>query len=735
MAAQDAEAHTTAVDGSVTASDTGLKEVHKKPHSHNLWPWGHSDTQDDLSDPEPKDADRAKGEEEHKEDSDHAGLLSSVTEGLKNLGTKMRGKSHRFSDLLRLHKEVVQDLSDTTTYPELLKDAHLRRENTLGQQEAAALAARKAWIASSGALRRFLQLNESEEIHPEDVPVVGLGGSGGGYRANLGFLSFIEEMQEPPAGQDVGGLFDLCAYVAGVSGSCWSLGSLFTFAALDTPWLLDHFKATSSRHPLSMGAIDAIARSANGVYFQLAPLLSKMKLGLHPGPLDLYGTLVTSHIFFSPVHPPTLEEGYPTPPNRRTQRPDSHIKEDTPVALKKEWFQWSRCYERMGIDKGLSPMPLFTAVRHERPWKDWKSPTEAFGGHSDHTSSVHKDPHAWWQWFEISPCEFGSDELEGWVPTWSFGRKFDKGISTQKCPERSISLLLGLATSAPAGPLAAWLGTIYRNLPKGAIGNKIRQEADEWVEKNPEKAERLQSHHPVHAQNEANPFFGAEVQEGRGNGFENSPRIHLVDAGMSNNLPIYTFCRPGRDVDIMLLGDFSSDVQKGSALERIQEFGAEKGYRVTPRANMPSLPDWPTEKNEKGEDKPKELSAEEIASRFAGRYAQVLDAEPIAEDQRTEEQGKTYERDGIRYNHRHQPQATKACKMIYMPLLPHACQPNYDPSTAPFSSSYNLEWTPEQVETIRKTARACVAEGLSAIREEVRAVYGAKKAARLAATV
>ncbi|PWN45551.1 FabD/lysophospholipase-like protein [Ceraceosorus guamensis] len=668
MAAQVAEAHTTAVDGSVTASDTGLKEVHEKPHSHNLWPWGHSDTQDDLSDHEPKDADSAKGEEEHKEDSDHAGLLSSVTKGLKNLSTKMRGKSHRFSDLLRLHKEVVQDLSDTTTYPELLKDAHLRRENTLGQQEAAALAARKAWIASSGALRRILQLDESEEIHPEDVPVVALGGSGGGYRANL-------------------------------------------------------------RHPLSMGAIDAIARSANGVYFQLAPLLSKMKLGLHPGPLDLYGTLVTSHIFFSPVHPPTLEEGYPTPPNRRTQRPDSDTKQDTPVALKKEWFQWSRCYERMGIDKGLSPMPLFTAVRHERPWKDWKSPTEAFGGHSDHTSSVHKDPHAWWQWFEISPCEFGSDELEGWVPTWSFGRKFDKGISTQKCPERSISLLLGLATSAPAGPLAAWLGTIYRNLPKGAIGNKIRQEADEWVEKNPEKAERLQSHHPVHAQNEANPFFGADVQEGRGNGFENSPRIHLVDAGMSNNLPIYTFCRPGRDVDIMLLGDFSSDVQKGSALERIQEFGAEKGYRVTPRASMPSLPDWPTEKNEKGEDKPKELSAEEIASRFAGRYAQVLDAEPIAEDQRTEEQGRTYERDG------HQPQATKPCKMIYMPLLPHACQPSYDPSTAPFSSSYNLEWTPEQVETIRKTARACVAEGLGAIREEVRAVYAAKKAARLGATV
>lgn len=41
--------------------------------------------------------------------------------------------------------------------------------------------------------------------------------------------------------------------------------------------------------------------------------------------------------------------------------------------------------------------------------------------------------------------------------------------------------------------------------------------------------------------NQANPFFGAEKAPHRGNGFENAPRLHLVDAGMANSLPTHVF--------------------------------------------------------------------------------------------------------------------------------------------------------------------------------------------------
>lgn len=256
-------------------------------------------------------------------------------------------------------------------------------------------------------------------------------------------------------------------YTAGVSGSCWSLAALYTFASLHAGYLLDHFATTSAHHPLSAAAVNAVARSTHGIYFQLAPILQKIKIGhLHPGPLDLYSTLITSHIFLSP---PARQATLPAPKDQilTDQEAEDRYQEaqkshksgqgrrgrgdlKTEATLKREWFQWSRVDERMEISVGKQPLPILTAVRHERPWKDWKSKEEAFGN-EDHSSDEHKEAHAWWQWFEINPYEMGSDELEGWIPTWGFGRTFDKGVSTQRLPERSLSLFLGMCTSAPAG--------------------------------------------------------------------------------------------------------------------------------------------------------------------------------------------------------------------------------------------------------------------------------------------
>lgn len=709
------------------AAASGLNEDHSHAIGKSWHPFGHHEEHEDAAKyAEVEKEENQTGRTQQKGSNPLAGLV----DGFKKLGTKMRGdKSHRFSDLLHLHKEVKRDLSDASLYPELQKDAELRRNNELSQEEKNFLQARKEFIVSSGALHRFLLLEEDEKIHPDDVPIIALGGSGGGYRACLGFLAYIEEMQNKDQ-SGAAGLWDLCAYVAGVSGSCWTIGGLYSVAKMNASVLIDRFAKASSHHPLSMTAIDSVARSANGIYFQLAPILQKIRVGhLHPGPLDLYGTLITSHIFFQP---PALK-------GHSTDDDESKDERGTHVALQRDWFRFSLTYNTNKLHQGLQPLPILTAVRHERPWRDWKSPEEAFS-HSNHESAEHKDVHAWWQWFEFSSIEFGSDELEGWIPTWSFGRHFEAGKSTQRLPERSLSLILGLCTSAPAGPLAAWLATLYRNLPKGFLGTRIKHAADDWVEKHPKEAERLQSHHPIHGQNEPNPFFHAEKQENRGQGFENSPRIHLVDAGMSNNLPQHSFFRPGRDVDLMLLGDFSSDVQSGAALERIQEFGAGKGVTIKPRFSLEDLPPWPQElidEKEKGKEdaktKNKILSSEEIQERFKGRYAQILDVKVLPESDRTEEQGPTHiDENGIRYNARHQPQAIRDTTMIYMPLLPHACQPDYDPSTAPFSSSYNLVWSEEQVEIIRKTSRADVVEGIATIRKVIREIYEAKKAARLA---
>lgn len=425
---------------------------------------------------------------------------------------------------------------------------------------------------------------------------------------------------------------------------------------------------------------------------------------LHPGPLDLFGTLVTSHIFFSP-------QVFTDVANTKDSNPH--------VPLRREWFCFSKVYESVGINNGLQPLPILTAVRHERPWHDWKSAEQ-----ESNKNELKKEQHSWWQWFEFSPIEFGSDELEGWIPMWAFGRHFENAKSTQRLPERSISLLLGICTSAPAGPLAAWLATIYRNLPTGIFGSKIKSMADEWVAEHPDAAERLQSHHPVHAINEANPFYKCDEQPGRGNGFENSPRIHLIDAGVSNNLPQYPFFRPHRNVDIMLLTDYSSDVQSGAALERLESFGKSKGAAILPQSNASRLEKhhaYESVNDGKSNDN-RHSSQEHSYNAFCGQYAQVFDVHP------THNSADMYTNESVSYNQRHQPQVDRRSKLVYLPLLPHSCQPDYDPSVASFSSSYNLVWTEEQVATIRRTSRANIVSHNLRLRYFVTKPYASMKA-------
>ncbi|KAK0532205.1 hypothetical protein OC834_002692 [Tilletia horrida] len=724
----------------------------------------HSDDKKDGNDEDSKNADDAASTTSSKKSSSS---MSSLTNTFKAMGTKMHEKiqhgASRIHDFVHLYKEVTLDLTDASRHPELTRDAYLRRNNALSPEETAFIAARKQHILTSGALKRFLRLPDDEEIHPDDIPVVAVGGSGGGYRACLGYLSLIEVLQD-----EADGLWDLVFYAAGVSGSCWSLGALYSIAQGNAASLLEHFSHTSADHPLSATAINAVARSPKGIYFQLGPIVQKMRAGsVHWTPLDLYGSLTTSHILLSRCHPHTGKLITPrVSPEQEARAVKEHIVKpgvevqddqeplselhDVLPALKHEWFKFSNAVKTTGIDRGLAPIPIFTAVRHERPWRDWKSPTDPFD-EIDQASEEHERANAWWQTFEINPFDTGCDELEGWIPTWSFGRTFNNGHSDIKhrLPERHLSLLLGIATSAPAGPLSAWLDTLARNLPQNAFGNTIQKWSDSWAKKNPKEAERLRGHHPVHAVNEPNPFFGAEKEIGRGQGFENSPRVHLVDAGMSNNLPTYVFFRPHRNVDVMLLGDYSSDVQKGAALERIHQGGTEKGVDIKPRVELPPLPDLTPpqteEEKEKGiKPKAPSLTAAELAERFKGRYAQVLDARPVGREQMAEwERAKaagTLEKwdlddfkvkEGIIYNEKHVPLPDHPATLVYLPLLPHECQPDYDPATAPFSSSYNLCWTKEQVDTIRRTGKANTHEGLETIRTVVREAYEKKKKARL----
>ncbi|KAJ7140716.1 hypothetical protein C8R44DRAFT_726441 [Mycena epipterygia] len=203
----------------------------------------------------------------------------------------------------------------------------------LTPEELAFLDACTKMIAESGSLKEFLRLGPDEEMDLCDVPTVcvlslfriGLGGSGGGMRANLGFITTIIAFQEL-------GLWPNLTYVAGVSGAYWGLPSMYTLplsppltAPLSVRPLLEHFKQIVGTHPLSTGGVKKVARAEGGVEALLGLLTEKRTNG---------------------------QEGK--------------------GGLIRGSFQ--RCWT--GKDSRV-----ITAVRHERPWHDWKSPTEPSADH------------------------------------------------------------------------------------------------------------------------------------------------------------------------------------------------------------------------------------------------------------------------------------------------------------------------------------------------------------------
>lgn len=321
--------------------------------------------------------------------------------------------------------------------------------------------------------------------------------------------------------------------------------------------------------------------------------------------------------------------------------------------------------------------------------------------------------------FELSPYEVGCDEITtpkeqgsgAWVPTWGFGRPFEEGKSIMQLPEQSLALLLGLATSAPAGPLTSYISTISRNLPPGFLGNSVHSIArgvTKWWGK--KGTEEFQEHHPLHACNEHNfmhHYTHVEKDESRSPGLENSPRIHLIDSGMDNNCPTYVLLHPKRQVDVIINMDASSDVQKDTFQERVDQIGSRRGIKFTKRHNVKAGDDW------------------QDPDRFQGLYAQIYDGTPIERPATvTDSYGRTVSNPPA-------PVVDRPCTMVYLPLLPNERGwPGYDPSTAKFSGSYNLVWTPEQIEMLVRVCAANFEDGQGAIKEALHEAWRRKKAER-----
>lgn len=239
----------------------------------------------------------------------------------------------------------------------------------------------------------------------------------------------------------------------------------------------------------------------------------------------------------------------------------------------------------------------------------------------------------------------------------------------------------------------------------------------------------------------------------------NDNYLELMDAGMSNNLPLYPLLRKGRDVDIIVCFDASADIKQENWLSVVDGYAKQRGVK-----GWPVGAGWPKAQDEAN----KELSAADAvtAQEAAGKIADAREeqrtinssTESTASTQnQDEEKGKNQNQNDLGYCNvwvgttlerttTEEPPPSKrltfdsssellspnaGITVIYFPFLPHPSVPSVDPNTSPYLSTWNFIYTPEEIDNVVKLARKNFQEGEGQTKRTVRAVYERKKALRL----
>ncbi|KAL0930432.1 phospholipase a2 [Colletotrichum truncatum] len=622
-----------------------------------------------------------------------------------------------------LADEIWREAHDPFINPEVQYAAQVRVSNDLCEEEKEFLSRRKR--VTTMALAKYLDIDE-KDIHPDDVPTIAMCGSGGGLRALVAGTGSMLAADED-------GLFDCVTYTSGVSGSCWlqvlyhssiSQGSLGR--------VLQHLKARAGIHIAYPPAAFQTLLSAPTSKYLLSGLVEKLKGDPNAdfGLVDVYGLLLAAR-FLVPKGELEVSE------------------RDFKLSNQREYIKY-----------GQNPLPIYTAVRHEIPdvSLDGADATEA-------AKEVAKQE-AWFQWFEITPYEFFCEEFSAGIPTWAMGRRFNNGVDVPPeegfhLPETRMPFLLGVFGSAFCATLSHYYREI-RPLVQSLTGFGT---LDQMIYGYNEDLSKV---HPIDPGTVANFAYGMDgkLPNTTPKSILNTEYIQLMDAGMSNNLPIYPLLRPGRDVDILVAFDASADIKTDNWLAVADGYARQRGIK-----GWPVGVGWP-KASESSSQVSKELQeAEAATAREADqklREAQDHQKEHQAEEHRPKPDEDTKKGQAAKFSPGDEesgelgyctvwvgttqeratepPPPSKAINestswqlmepdagiaIVYMPYLANPKVPGINPGTTDFLSTWNFVYTPEQIDNVVALARANYAEGREQIRSTVRAVYERKKKTRL----
>ncbi|TGZ82775.1 FabD/lysophospholipase-like protein [Ascodesmis nigricans] len=658
-----------------------------------------------------------------------------------------------------LADEIWKETRNPEVNPEVSWDAKVRIGADLCEEEKMFLQRRREFTRR--ALAKYLNVPESE-IHEDDVPTIATTGSGGGLRAMVAGAGYYHSLEET-------GLFDCVTYTAGVSGSCW-LQCLYNSSVgkQDFSHIISHLKQRIGIHiAYPPAALNLLERTPTNKYL-LRGVVEKLKLGHSPyGLVDVYGLLLASRLLVPS---------------------DSQSLQTTDLKLSQQ---------RHIISDGSHPLPIYTAVRHEIPGIGAENEENSDISQAEKQDAIgenEKTDTSWFQWFEITPYEVYSEDMEAGIPTWGLGRRYSKGENVEKAiPELSLPLLFGIFGSA----FCATLSHYYAEIRPFVTSVSWLATLDEMVLQRTETLSTVHPFDPATVPNYIKDISPEKLPKTCPESLHHSEDIQLMDAGMSNNLACYPLMRKGRNVDIVIAFDSSADIQTANWIKLTEGYATQRkivGWPV--RMGWPPIEEAQavreleeaqaenTEEAEKkledamkangdavngdknGEDEDQRSPSTPLSDSVANendqakeeknedkkevRVLRLLDKEEVSKkeflkkyplgscsiwvgnkaERKTDEEPPPTPNDTSEEDWKlMRPDA--GIVVAYLPLIPHPSVPSVDPATSPFLSTWNFEWTPEQIDATVSLAKENFKDGEEKLKRTVRAVWMRKREERL----
>ncbi|KAJ2736865.1 hypothetical protein IW152_000376 [Coemansia sp. BCRC 34962] len=655
---------------------------------------------------------------------------------------------------------------DPETHPELLLPSSERIGAGLCRQELEFRQRRAEQMRENFA--QFIGV-AAATVDERDIPVIGVAGSGGGYRAMVSTAGSFRAMYDS-------GLSKCVMYDAAVSGSSWTVGALHTYANGNPHKVLDTLRLSMQHSILSVSSlmflVSNYADIAQRVFAEIAAryLLSEAEgndalvdasdpesgkaesesnTREEPAAKPMaFGKIVRRSLKIAKVLLPeyfgnsrNIQANSTVPVPKTTSDllevakkalqsmslPPLSIVEIYGALLFKQLVvehtagegslmhlkldpQWTRLsVQGLAVDQGLHPMPIYTAVRHLICRDD-----------NDTEQSPIKNKY---QWFELSPYEVGSIDHGAWVPTWALGRPIKDGKEQYRVGEVHFGSVLGAVSSAFCASIDAMGTDLYLAAPA-----KIRSEILDPVLNKIERDAEVS--HPIPPYTLFNPFYRIEDKQsanGRESNMadlETAQLLSLMDGALENNLPFAPLLRPDRDVDVIICLDASASIDITPWFARAEWWANEHGVRRWPWGARPWAADPPRPTRIEAAMNSREL---ESTKRAVGQCEQhikndnvrcVVFDEPVAPSPLTTEQGDAEK---------------PPLSILYLPLMSNRefREPDFDPQTADFCETFNLRWTASQVELLSDLTTFNFNQELEKIRQAIKRAYERKRAYRL----